>query len=68
MNYMKLLSIKMDVKDRNGIIAMAQDFIKYGYNYKFFITYDYPKFAIETYGEDELRKCWEIACDDMNNL
>lgn len=68
MDYKKLLSIKMDLRDRNELIAMANDFINYGYRYNFFKTYDYPKYAIEKYGENELIKCWEIANDYMRNL
>lgn len=64
----KLVSIKMDIEDRNGLIAMASDFILDGYSYKFFTTYDYPIYAIEKYGEDELKKCWEFAFDDVCNL
>lgn len=68
MKLVKLLDVKMDVKDRNELIAMSKDFIKYGYTFKFLKTYDYPMWAIEEYGESELKKCWDIAYDDMCNL
>lgn len=55
------MDIKMDVKDRDLLIEMAQDFIKYGYSYEIYISYDYAKNAIDKYGEDELKKCWKVA-------
>lgn len=64
---MQVLTGEQLKKLEKDMVDMAKDFIMYGECYAFFKTYDYPQFAIEQFGEEKLKKCWDIAFDIMTN-